>query len=42
MKFYENTALNMYNGFAKRMSRYAKSKDTSRKRLAELFQQAAK
>ena len=41
-KFYENTALNMYNGFAKRMSRYAKSEDTSRKRLAELFQQAAK
>lgn len=40
IKFYENAALGMYNGFAKRMSEYAKSPDAGKKRLAELFQQA--
>ena len=42
LKFYENAALNMYNGFAKRMLRYAKSDDAGQKRLAALFQQAAR
>lgn len=40
VKFYENAALNMFNGFAKRMAAYAKSADAGQKRLAELFEQA--
>jgi hypothetical protein len=39
VKFYENAALAMYNGFAKRMSGYAKSPDAGKKHLAGLFQQ---
>jgi hypothetical protein len=39
VKFYENAALRMYQGFAKRMSGYAKSSDPGKKRLAELFRQ---
>ena len=41
VKFYENAALRMYQGFAKRMSGYAKSSDTDKQRLAELFRQVA-
>ena len=41
IKFYENAALAMYSGFAKRMSRFAKSPDAGEKRLAELFQKAS-
>ena len=39
LKFYENTALGMYNGFAKRMAGYAKSPNANQRRLAALFQQ---
>ena len=42
IKFYENAALSMYNGFAKRMSGYAQSLDVDKRRLAGLFQQAAR
>jgi len=38
LKSYEDGALGMYNGFAKRMAEYAKSPDAARKRMAELFQ----
>jgi len=41
LKFYENAALAMYNGYAKQMAGYAKSPDAAKKRLAGLFQQAA-
>ncbi len=40
LRFYENAALDMYRGFAKRMASYAQSPDAARKRLAELFGQA--
>jgi len=40
LKFYENAALGMYNGLARRMAAYAQSNDTAKKRIAELFQQA--
>ena len=40
LKFYENAALGMYNGFAKRMAGYGKSPHPEQKRLAELFQRA--
>lgn len=40
LNFYEKAALDMYDGFAKRMSDYARSSCADKKRLAELFQQA--
>ncbi len=40
LKFYENAALGMYNGFAKRILGYAKSPHAKKKYLAELFQRA--
>jgi hypothetical protein len=39
VKFYEDAALAMYRGFAKRMSGYENSPDTAKKRLGGLFQQ---
>ncbi len=41
-KFYEQTALSLYNGFSKRMTGYAQSMDNGQKRLADLFSQANK
>jgi hypothetical protein len=40
LKFYENAALGMYNGFARRMAAYAQSPEPAKKRIAELFRQA--
>jgi hypothetical protein len=40
LNFYENAALRMYHGFAKRLTGYAQSSDTAKRRLAALFQQA--
>jgi hypothetical protein len=40
LKLYEDAALAMYNGLAKRMAGYAKSSKAEEKRLAELFQRA--
>jgi hypothetical protein len=40
LRFYENAALDMYNGFAKRMASYAETKDARLRRLAALFQEA--
>ncbi len=40
LKFYENAALGMYNGLARRMAAYAQSPDPAKKRIADLFQQA--
>jgi hypothetical protein len=40
VKFYEDTALRMYQGLTQRMADYAKSPATREKRLAELFQQS--
>jgi hypothetical protein len=40
LKFYENAALGMYNGLARRMAGYAQSPDTAKKRIADLFQRA--
>jgi hypothetical protein len=40
LKFYENAALGMYSGLARRMAVYAQSPDAARKRMAELFQRA--
>ena len=40
LKFYESTAQNLYQGFAKRMAGYAKSPLAEKKRAAELFQRA--
>lgn len=37
LKFYENAALSMYKGFAKRMLGYVRSSCAGKKRLAELF-----
>jgi len=39
VKFYEDAALAMYRGFAKRMSGYENSPDAAKKRLGDLFQQ---
>jgi hypothetical protein len=41
-KFYEQTALSMYNGFANRMAGYAEKGDTQQKRIATLFADAQK
>ncbi|HEX7410906.1 MAG TPA: hypothetical protein VF298_02075 [Bacteroidales bacterium] len=41
-KFYEQAALSMYNGFAKRMAGYAEKGDTNQKRIAALFTDALK
>ena len=38
--FYEQTALRMFNGFAKRMAVYAEKGDARQKRLAALFTEA--
>jgi len=38
-KFFEETALGMYHGFARRMSLYARQGDARQKRLASLFAQ---
>ncbi|MCL5098519.1 MAG: hypothetical protein M1608_13515 [Candidatus Omnitrophica bacterium] len=40
LKFYERAALEMYRGFAKRMTGYAQSTDPAKKHWAELFQNA--
>jgi hypothetical protein len=42
IKFYEQAALAMYNGFAKRMGGYAEKGDSRQKRLAALFSEAQK
>jgi hypothetical protein len=36
-KFYQQTALSMYNGFVKRMENYAAKGDIQQRRIAELF-----
>lgn len=41
-KFYEQTALSMYTGFAKRMATYAEQGDENQKRIANLFFEAQK
>jgi len=41
-KFYEQAALSMYNGFAKRMAGFAEKGDTNQKRIAALFADAQK
>ncbi len=41
-KFYEQTALSLFNGFSKRMTGYAQSIDNRQKRMADLFTQANK
>ena len=40
LKFYENAALCMYNGLAKRMTDYARSPQLEKQHLAEVFQRA--
>jgi hypothetical protein len=40
LKFYENAALGMYNGLARRMAAYTQSPDPAKKRIADLFQRA--
>jgi hypothetical protein len=40
LKFYENAALGMYSGLARRMALYAQSPDAAKKRMAESFQRA--
>ena len=40
LNFYENAALRMYNGFARRMAAYAQSPEPAKKRIADLFRQA--
>ena len=40
--FYEQTALGLYNGFAKRMAVYAEKGDAKQKHLAALFSEAQK
>lgn len=40
LKFYEKSALVMYQGFAKRMAGYAQNPNAGKKHLAELFQRA--
>ncbi len=39
-KFYETTALSMYNGFVNRMNRYAEKGDEKQKRMAKIFIEA--
>ncbi len=41
-KFYEQTALSMYNGFTKRMDNYAEKGNMQQKRLAAMFSEAQK
>lgn len=41
-KFYEQAALSMYQGFVKRMERYAVKGDTRQRRIASLFSDAQK
>jgi hypothetical protein len=41
-KFYEQTALSMYTGFAKRMAAYAEKGDENQKHLAALFLEVRK
>ncbi|MEI8115635.1 MAG: hypothetical protein WCI54_18530, partial [Bacteroidia bacterium] len=41
-KFYEQTALSMYSGFAKRMTVYAEKGDEQQKQIANLFFEAQK
>lgn len=40
--FYEQAALRLYNGFAKRMANYVETGDPRQKRLAALFAEAQK
>jgi hypothetical protein len=40
LKFYENAALGMYSGLARRMTVHAQSPDAGKKRIASLFQKA--
>jgi hypothetical protein len=42
IKFYEQTALSMYAGFANRMVRFAESGDARQKYMATLFSEALK
>lgn len=42
IKFYEQTALNMYNGFIKRMASYAEKGDMRQKHISTLFAEAQK
>lgn len=42
IKFYEQTALNMYNGFIKRMASYAEKGDMRQKHISTLFTEAQK
>jgi hypothetical protein len=42
VKFYEQTALAMYKGYANRMAGFAEKGDTQQKRLATLFADAQK
>jgi hypothetical protein len=42
VKFYENAAMNMYNGFARQMAENAKSPDAAKRRVAQLFEQATR
>ena len=41
-KFYEQTAITMYNGFTKRMASYAEKGDMQQKHVATLFSEAQK
>jgi len=41
-KFYEQTALSMYNGFANRMAVYAEKGNKQQKRIAEMFNEIQK
>jgi hypothetical protein len=41
-KYYEQTALSLFKGFANRMDRFLKEGDTRQKRLANLFTEAQK
>ena len=41
-KFYEQAALTMYNGFAKRMAGYAEKGDANQKRIAAIFADSKK
>jgi hypothetical protein len=42
VKFYEQTALSLFKGFASRMDRFAEEGDTRQKRIAYLFTEAQK
>jgi hypothetical protein len=41
-RFYERAALSMYEGFVKRMERYAAKGDRRQRRIASLFSDAQK